>query len=163
MSGSAAGSSSAWCAVASWGFFGDIKGDTLGGDGPEGSPVTRLIPSCHKGAILCHQGAAGQPRIICPGCTRGCLFPGPEGEASAQPPVPVLPCLSVELRHTVTGTGQQGRWAALPVPVWQRSLQQGFSSTPPGFALYSRAVAQRGWGAMAKLGLLPGKGCTPKS
>lgn len=35
-------------------------------------------------------GAAGQPRIICPGCTRGCLFPGPEGEASARHPVSVL-------------------------------------------------------------------------
>lgn len=33
-------------------------------------------------------GAAGQTLIICPSCTRGCLFPKPEGEASCRAPRP---------------------------------------------------------------------------
>lgn len=83
--------------------------------------MTRLLPARHKGAILCHSeqqgwpGAAGQPRIICPGCTRGCLFLGLEGEASAQHPVSVLLPLPGKSRHTVAGTGHAGPGNPMPV------------------------------------------------
>lgn len=57
-------------------------------------------------------GAAGQPRIICPGCTRRCLFPGLEGEASAQHPVPVPLRLSVKTASH--GDGDRPCWAREP-------------------------------------------------
>lgn len=113
-------------------------------------------------------GAAGQPRIICPGCTRRCLFPGPQGEASPQHPVSVLLCPSVEPRHTVMGTGHAGPGNPVPVgsapgaPVGAIS-PAGILVNASGFFSYSWAVAQRGGEGMTKLGLLPGKGCTPES
>lgn len=113
-------------------------------------------------------GAAGQPRIICPGCTRGCLFPGPEGEASARHPVSVLLRLSGKPHHPVMGTGHAG-----PTPVGSAPGAHVGAISPAGilvdtsrFFLYSRAVAQRGGeggGVMGRLRLLRGKGCIPES